>query len=132
MDIFSALITDAQQVPLATFSWNEGVIFDLWTFIHIAVAISGGTLIRLLKMRLARGLLLILVLASVWEVFEYITNVFEVYINVILDVVVALIISAVTYLVLPKDWSSDKLLKFFCVFLVISVVLLGFRFLALL
>ena len=131
MDIFSALLTDAQQVPLATWSWEEAIFFDLFLFEHIAIAISAGALIALLRMPIKRGLLLVVLLAIAWEVFECATNVFEVVVNRISDVVVAVVFSALTFWILSKNLSLNKIRVFFWVSVAISAVLLGFRFMAL-
>lgn len=103
-------------------SWNHGIYFDAWSFVHILTGSILAVLFIILNIPLVTGLIVSLVLMVLYEGVEILMDIAEDLENVITDVVVGLLGFFFTYKIFVNQTPSN-LWIFLVLFLVINAVL---------
>tara|TARA_Y100000310_G_scaffold73282_1_gene69449 strand:- start:1167 stop:1574 length:408 start_codon:yes stop_codon:yes gene_type:complete len=99
--------------------WKKHKYLDLWSLTHFVCGLVLGSVSVLLIGSFGWSLLVVFVVMTVWELYEFKTGIIEEVPNKILDVVVGLIGFVVFYL-----WMYPSFVfRFNVLFLVLSVVL---------
>lgn len=106
-----------KKIENFTWTWDEGRYWDLWMISHIMSGLLFGFVGYFVGLTLVITVIISLVVMILWEVFEKVVKINEVWINSILDVVFGILAVFISYF-LAGGVSSDTVL-----YLIIALVI---------
>jgi hypothetical protein len=109
-------------------AWGHGRYLDAWSFVHLISGLLSGIAVTAFGLPLWLGLLIILVAALLYEGLEMALGIIENIGNVIADIVLAVLGTAVAYW-LFGSWDFRALAIAFAIFAALNLTLvsLGWR-----
>lgn len=115
-----------------TFSWEDGVYFDLWTLVHIMSTLLLGSALALFESELFLAFVIATILIVGWEILEWLLFIFmgimyETSMNRAIDIIIGFFSFFLAYSILLESTAETKVLFFF-VFLFFSIFLAFFGF----
>ncbi|MDP4000992.1 MAG: hypothetical protein Q8P83_02025 [bacterium] len=104
-------------------SWNHGIYFDAWSFVHILTGSMLAVLFIILGLSLVTGLIICFILMILYEGLKILKGIAEDLENLITDVVVGLLGFFFTYKIFIDQSLSNQWI-FLVLFLLINAMLL--------
>ena len=106
--------------------WWDGKFLDLWSIPHLLFGIVTILLFNQIGLDLVGGLFLTLLIAFLWEIFEYSKRWHEFLTNSLSDIVVAIIGYTITWLIIIYSHATEQ--QPLVAFVVVTIIWLGLNF----
>lgn len=104
-----------ENIPLFTFSYNEGRIFDFWLFAHLVTGATLGIILLLLGVSIQTAVVSGLVILILWEIFEMLMKINEAPENQVIDIVVGFLGLYTAFIYAEKLTDEQRLWGFLIV-----------------
>jgi uncharacterized protein YacL len=109
--------------------WREGAWLDLWSVVHVLSGLLLGFFFYYLDIHAIFGVLLAVLVLTVYELFEMFVEIYEAPTNRFMDVVVGIVGYLLAFFLISPLLAKEYLvLTFVCMFIVNSVMsIIGWR-----
>jgi hypothetical protein len=118
----------SRKIPPISFSWDEGVYFDVWMVVHMLSGFTLGLFAGLFLFEKITAFLSVCTFLILWEVGEIIMKIDEAPINRIIDVVVGIIGFFIAWTVVESVGASNLfMISLFSVIVLATLNVFGWR-----
>jgi hypothetical protein len=109
-----------KRIPQAYRIWSEGKYIDLWNIPHFLISMIISFIFVFFNFNLSMALLGIVILKTIWEIYEHIYVTKEAYTNKLCDVLTGVLAVLFTYKILPTNLINIPVV---ITLIIISVIL---------
>lgn len=107
-------------------TWREGVVIDVWSFVHACFGVSAGILAVLFTFDAPTTFLAVFFIATLWELFEYFVGPKETLQNKIVDVIIGVGVSMLAYAIVGTFVADNFIRIVLCALFIMTTGTLSY------
>lgn len=111
-------------------TWKEGVVIDVWSFVHACFGVSAGILAVLFSFDALTTFVAVFFIATLWELFEFVVGPKETAQNKIVDILIGVGVSMLGYAIVGTFVVDNFMRIVLCALFIMTTGVLsyyGFR-----